>query len=52
MELPDGSTRYIILINGSVYKNVVKIGGNENYTWLSKSKGKVTYIVLKRVITR
>ena len=27
---PDGSPIYNILINGYVYKNVVKIGGNEN----------------------
>ena len=28
--LPDGSHIYDILINAYVYKNVVKIGGNEN----------------------
>ena len=28
--LPGGSPRYNILINGYVYINVVKIGGNDN----------------------
>ena len=31
LKLPDGSPRYNIIINGYVYKNVVKIGGNKNY---------------------
>ena len=45
--MPDGSPRYNILIHGYVYKNVVKIGVNDNYAWFSKHKGKLPYFVKK-----
>ena len=52
LKLPDGFPRYILLIIGYVYTNIIKISGNENYPTFSNSKGKYYYHGKNTVITR